>query len=830
MKMNLLIITATAFFLAFVPSGRAAVNALNAQLNTPQLLSLQATIAAPSNDVPVQLAFLYNTRGQITCAAGSTIDGLPVVCAGKQTRRGTNISYTLKLKVASTPPTTIVLSGVVGTNAARCTYKGPKGRATIAAQPVTVSTTAPVPLQMDLVSSVDSKNRITGTGNILAYDTNGPLPGKLKGTVSSNTLAWKLTQSPRSVAFKGTRSGDLYVGSLKVSAPPAKETITSFSVPVSAFVAPSGLATFRGAVMLASNSLPEPAQAARITVKSDRNNDGRFTGTETVSVLADAQGRYEIPILVQIGRPVLLDVTFPGFAKHLASYPEVAPGAAVTRHATLQALRALSVEGRAAKSDDGKITLTGLPAAIASVQARVFNPVTEIASFPGQFRDSQSNLLISSVFSAIEAKNAAGAPVTNLGPDAILCMEVPRDTWPTLRDLHAGNGQIDIPLYYYDEAAGEWRRNAGDGWLEDTNKIKIAEAQLASIRDGSFVGRVCGVGPITHLSYWNIDWPISTHTCIEGIIVDTNATPVSGAVVTVRGVTYTGRSSPHVTLNDGAFCADILRSEGVGEEVDGDGIPGGTQQVSILVQDGTNYYSFGPYNSPQTQATCETGGGLSLGLLALDEGSRLAVSTCTITGRVVFSGTSVSGTSPLNPGAPIPDAIVFGYDPESGDLADPSNHAFTDADGYFSLSVPILSGVTLHGMRFDSVGSTGYDLYSSTASFVNCPPSLVTLNADFSSVRFLFLELTGAGVEFGSLLLQDDGLPVVAIATSTQYYTTLNTAPASRPTSTGVWLTLNLVDLDDAPAGTITFTVNSLSPISGTWTTSTLALGGTFSE
>jgi len=206
---------------------------------------------------------------------------------------------------------------------------------------------------------------------------------------------------------------------------------------------------------------------------------------------------------------------------------------------------------------------------------------------------------------------------------------------------------------------------------------------------------------------------------------------------------------------------------------------------------------------------------------------------------MVFSGTSIGGTQALNPGDPIVGATVFGYDPEMDELTDLGpctndlcNTAITDADGYFALAVPMRSGVTLYGERFDSAGNSGFDFYSGTTSFMNCPPGLVTLNADFTAIRFLLLDLSGTGLDSGTLLIQKNQ-PIIVLSTANAFYITQSTANVASPSATGVWLTLSLVKASVAgfpAAGTITFTVNSLSPVSGTWTTSTLGLSGTFTE
>lgn len=818
-------------FLIGTTHSRAAETSFNVSVATPQLQTLQASIPVGTGTVEVALGFIYNTRGQINATFDSTVDGTPATCVGSAVKRGTNINYTLTIKAA-----TIVLRGVLGAATANATYSGPKGRAKVSTQPVSITSLTPVSVHVDLSSAVNARGVISGTGNISAYGTNSAVPGKLRGVVKTNKLTLALTQAPRVISFNGSRSGDAYVGALKVTVPPAREIVQAFQVPASAFPIANGVATFRGTVLATSNSFPAAASGSKVTVKSDINGDGTFLGKELATATTDAQGRYQVPLSVALDKPVLLEISLAGYAEYLTAYPNVTPGSVVTKNHTLQALTSLGLDNGTAQSADGTIMLTGLPSNINAVDARVFNPVTETAQFPGRFADNENNLLVSSVFSAIEARNSAGAAVTNLGTNTMLSMEVPRQTWSTLGDLTPGNGQLDIPLYFYDENTGEWKRNAANGWLEDTNHVKIPEAQLAAILNGSYSGRVFGVGPVTHLSYWNIDWPISTHTTIRGVVGDTNNQPIQGASIIVSGLSYTGSSSPEVTPADGAFCVDIMRSEAPGEDLDRDGVTGETQQVRILVQYGSGSYILGPFNTPLSQDSCGSGGGLDVGLLRLTEENRLAATSCTVTGRVVYSGNAIGGTSPLNPGDPIAGASVFGYDPTAADLfsecteSGTCSPATTDADGYFSFTTVILSGVSVFATKTESASATGIDYYNATSPFNGCPPGSITLSADYSSSRFLFLNLTGGNIQEGTFSLINNQ-PVVSFTLNGVIYVGASPNQQSRPTSTGPWLTLSLINGNTTgSAGAISFTVTSLSPFAGTWTTSTLGVNGTFDE
>ena len=174
-----------------------------------------------------------------------------------------------------------------------------------------------------------------------------------------------------------------------------------------------------------------------------------------------------------------------------------------------------------------------------SGSATVFNPVTDPEAFPGDFSDRDGNLLLSGVFAAVELLDGSGDPLRQLDKPATLRMRMPRDSWSIVQDITPGNGQIDVPLYSFAEVLGTWIRE-GQAVLEDGNGRTLAEGEIGDIRSGAYAGVVVARGEVQHFSYWNVDWPVTTHACITGIIIDADGKAVRGATVTTRGVTYTG--------------------------------------------------------------------------------------------------------------------------------------------------------------------------------------------------------------------------------------------------------------------------------------------------
>ncbi len=448
-------------------------------------------------------------------------------------------------------------------------------------------------------------------------------------------------------------------------------------------------------------------------------------------------------------------------------------------------------------------------------------------------------MLVSSVFATIQAVSQTGALITSFPPESPvkLKMEVPPGTWATLKDLHAGTGGIEVPLYSFDEASGEWKRD-GEGWLEDHSGDLIPESALASIRGGTYAGRLWAAGHITHLSTWNVDWPIDSHACVSGAVVDLGGQPVSGVLVTARGKSYTGTSEAHVTGADGAFCMDVLRSENPGEDVDGNGTTGETQQIELQVANGLCLYRFGPYPTPVDQGECGPGPCLVLPPLVLDPANCLQATICQVSGQVVYSGVARNGTPSLNPGDPIPYAFVVGLDAAAMDaweacagLGTCMPYGQTDELGNFVITVPVLGDLSLFAQKSDYSPSGNLVDYFGTTTVSGCPVDPVTISADYTEHHLFGADLLDdQQLSVGSLVVTD-GSAICYVTNQTDYFLGMATGLDAPPTQLGAWTSLPLVsDFTQTPSGTISFDVTALDPgaVAGTWTTSTLGMSGTW--
>jgi hypothetical protein len=297
---------------------------------------------------------------------------------------------------------------------------------------------------------------------------------------------------------------------------------------------------------------------------------------------------------------------------------------------------------------------------------------------------------------------------------------------------------------------------------------------------------------------------------------------VSGAAVSAFGLSYNGTSGPETTGPDGSFCLEVMRSEQPGEDVDGDGTLGETQQVQLKVQSGTNLFSFGPFSAVTSAATCANGTGLDAGSLVLNGTSLLSVSSCTITGRVVYSGNSVNGTPTILPGGGVRLAKVAGYDQGAFDpgAASCSNCLFTTADaaGYFSLQVPVLAGATISALA-NVRSSAGYGVFVGQLTTAGCPAGPVTIEADYFHIGNLQFTLFEGGNYWGiATLFPDDSMNVVSIPMNGGIYYIGSRASVGLPFQTGPWTNFPMRNsIPGTGIGSIYFTVTSLFPPAGTW-------------
>jgi hypothetical protein len=723
------------------------------QLTTPKFNALASSLTTVKGKgagkvqgtVNLDLRFVYTGNNKFSCTSDSLIDGDAANCSGFQS----GAKYTLAVKPkfdSGSPKTQIMLQGSsVSANTVSATYKGPKGKLTqrkISVEPQFV--TAAIDSTIILKPTTGSKGVFAASSGDInsGYSqliANIPLSGRVKTVRNSKIVSWKLTspETGNKLRFLGKEDSNTWVGKLSGNIGPAKFSKLPITIPL---IDHNANARFSGIVSTGDGTEPpDSADTAKVILRSDRNNNGTIDSDETVTVnIVDSlvdKGHFDLDFAVATGRPVTVDFEIDGYTSTPKLFSSIAPGAQIPITATLRKLDVLSLSVGSASSADGKLQLKNIPNEIASLKGKVFNPESETAQFPGEFIDNAGNMLLPSIFAAIQAKDIQGGAVSDLSAPSQLKMLVPQNTWLTLNDISTGNEQIDVPFYFYNETSHQWQRSESDGWLENEAGEKLTADELAKIKNESYAGNIYAVGMVDHLSYWSVSWPINTHSCVAGRLVDANGQPVSGAVISLSGSTYTGSTAAVTTSYTGRFCIDAMRSEASGEDLNNNGNVADKSKVNLTVFFEDKYYDLGTQELPAVAPNCTALGCVSadqeLGDKKLDLSTEIQPQICKIEGQVLYSGNAVKGVANVSKGAPIPYLIIAANDPSATDKCTTCKYFDTSdpADGTFSLNIPVYLGAEFWVKSFD----LNANFYLGSITTKGCPTQ-VTINADYYGV------------------------------------------------------------------------------------------------
>jgi len=276
------------------------------------------------------------------------------------------------------------------------------------------------------------------------------------------------------------------------------------------------------------------------------------------------------------------------------------------------------------------------------------------------------------------------------------------------------------------------------------------------------------------------------------------------------------------------LCADLMRSENPGEDIDGNGTTGEGHQANISVSYQGRLFNFGPFNNPTSQSTCQNGGCFDIGQLRLTQDKQLTVGLCTVNGIARSS----------EGGAPVANAMVFAYD----ELLEPdifyqwftnpavTFFATTDANGAFSLTAPTLSGLTVFVSYSQSLGANTHEAGHGMVQTSGCPQS--SLNVEVDRYRTTAV-LNNTGEHVGSFYQQGSevsGFVYLTIGSKVYWAVPPDDQPFRLPSQPGAAVTWSLHSIGgsgtDTVVGTITFTATTA--IGGTWQSTGVALSGTW--
>ena len=216
--------------------------------------------------------------------------------------------------------------------------------------------------------------------------------------------------------------------------------------------------------------------------------------------------------------------------------------------------------------DIPKEALPEEPKEVVRAQANWVNPYQDPSLMPGSFGaidPERGNILLQTAgFVSIELKDETGKEIN---PSmAKLKMKIPEDIIPTLYDyVRETTDKVEIPMWYYDEERGLWMRGRNLGVVVDETGNPISPTEFAKITLGKTKKKLYVVSEVEHLSAWNVDYPIDTHSSLMGRIVDGQGNPIKGLHITTLGVTYGGLGDWKGSYTDenGVFGVDVKRSQ-----------------------------------------------------------------------------------------------------------------------------------------------------------------------------------------------------------------------------------------------------------------------------
>jgi hypothetical protein len=156
-------------------------------------------------------------------------------------------------------------------------------------------------------------------------------------------------------------------------------------------------------------------------------------------------------------------------------------------------------------SDFDEVQILNMPLEVTAVYAEAYDQQTEPDAFPGLVGDG-TDAFNSTVFAWLLALDADGNEVENFAAPVTVRLRIPENQFGDIFDLTPGNGQIDVPMYSFDEVSGQWVVE-DTGIITDFSGVAYPEAAAEDIRDGLISSfNVRAQFQTDHFSYWNLDY------------------------------------------------------------------------------------------------------------------------------------------------------------------------------------------------------------------------------------------------------------------------------------------------------------------------------------
>ncbi len=252
-----------------------------------------------------------------------------------------------------------------------------------------------------------------------------------------------------------------------------------------------------------------------------KSKDGRAAGVPERAILAveagadattDADGRFSVEVgPAELPVRMLVEVSYS---------PPDAPVVEQARWETAEAelvdfgtilipnpaASEVIIEDGAGETDDGSVRVENLPPEVDRFFANSYDPDESPDIFPGEFTEMGTVPLNSTVFVWLEALDADGNPVEELGQAASIRTRIPRTQWSDIEDTRNGTDRIELPIYVYDEETDMWEEVVQHGWVEDAVGTILPEEVEPLIASGTFEGDIYASFVTDHFSWMNVDY------------------------------------------------------------------------------------------------------------------------------------------------------------------------------------------------------------------------------------------------------------------------------------------------------------------------------------
>ena len=308
-----------------------------------------------------------------------------------------------------------------------------------------------------------------------------------------------------------------------------------------------------------------PVSPAFLTVKVDRNGNGKFDveDGELFLAVSDSLGnvRLELPTKV-LKLPALVEVKADGFSRRILRLERLSD--------LPPSISLFKMEEATVKETQGGVIVEGQGVEIQvplqregnsnNLRAQLYylNPALFPLQMPGGFFGYDGRDQILSTGGAFEVKfySSDGTPLELGSGNYKVAVKIPPELLVGISDLEPSTPQVEVPLWYFDEKRGVWRKYKELGVVVDSAGEPVSLSGIeAAVREGR---ELYLKGGVEHFSWLNVDVgaPITVITGRLKRIPKICLVPGTRCFVATCGENWRGHSSSYIH-KDGYFSLPV---------------------------------------------------------------------------------------------------------------------------------------------------------------------------------------------------------------------------------------------------------------------------------